>query len=60
MRSVIKSEFQPFEQPHRGNVILHAIRKFWEFSNFYGEYHSLDPSERRKFVLDKSKGVSRH
>jgi len=60
MRSAIKSEFQSFERPGRRNVILRAIQKFWEFSNFYGEYNSLDPSERRKFVLDKSNHISRH
>jgi hypothetical protein len=59
MRSVIKSEFQSFERPHQKNLILRVIQKFWEFSNFYGEYNSLDPSQRRKFVLDKNNGVSR-
>jgi hypothetical protein len=60
MRSAIESEFQSFEQPRQGNVILRAIQKFWEFSNFYGEYNSLDPSQRRKYVLDKDNAVSRH
>lgn len=58
MRSVIKAKFQSFEQPRQKNVILRAIQKFWEFSNFYGEYNSLDPSQRRKFVLDKNNEAS--
>ena len=28
-------------------------QKFWKFSNAYGEYHSLPPSRRRQFVIDK-------
>lgn len=27
-----------------------AVKAFWQFSNFYGEYNSLPPSERGKFV----------
>lgn len=30
--------------------VLQALKLFWQFSNFYGEYNSLPPSQRRKFV----------
>jgi hypothetical protein len=29
---------------------LKALKLFWQFSNFYGEYNVLPPSQRRKFV----------
>jgi hypothetical protein len=29
---------------------LKALKLFWQFSNFYGEYNTLPPSQRRKFV----------
>ncbi|MEM9487316.1 MAG: hypothetical protein AAGA83_26925 [Cyanobacteria bacterium P01_F01_bin.116] len=28
-------------------------QKFWQFSNSYGDYHSLPPSRRRQFVIEK-------
>ena len=28
------------------------LRKFWQFSNTYGDYHSLPPSKRRRFIID--------
>lgn len=31
------------------------IKKIWRFSRFYGEYQSLPPAERRRFVTDKSR-----
>jgi hypothetical protein len=58
MRSAIKSDFQSLKRPRQKSAILRAIQKFWEFSNFYGEYNSLDPSQRRKFILDKNDSVS--
>ncbi|WAL61705.1 hypothetical protein [Thermocoleostomius sinensis] len=30
--------------------ILQVLKLFWQFSNFYGEYNSRPPSQRRKFV----------
>lgn len=31
------------------------IVQFWRFSQFYGDYHALPPSERRRFVIDQQK-----
>lgn len=28
------------------------LKKFWQFSNRYGEYQSRPPSQRRQFVID--------
>lgn len=28
------------------------LKKFWQFSNSYGEYQSLPPSKRRQFIID--------
>ncbi|MEM9004798.1 MAG: hypothetical protein AAGE59_14905 [Cyanobacteria bacterium P01_F01_bin.86] len=29
-----------------------TLKKFWQFSQTYGEYHSLPPSRRRQFLID--------
>ena len=29
------------------------LKKFWQFSNAYGEYQSLPPSHRRQFIIDR-------
>lgn len=29
------------------------LKKFWRFSNTYGEYQSLPPCKRRQFILDR-------
>lgn len=29
-----------------------VLKKFWQFSNRYGEYQSRPPSQRRQFILD--------
>jgi len=28
-------------------------RKIWQFCNSYGEYQSLPPSERRRFIFER-------
>ncbi|MBE9159080.1 hypothetical protein IQ265_19900 [Nodosilinea sp. LEGE 06152] len=35
--------------------LQNAIAQFWRFSSFYGDYQSLPPAERRRFVLDRQK-----
>lgn len=35
--------------------LQHAMTQFWRFSRFYGDYQSLPPAERRRFVLDRQK-----
>ncbi|MGB3493554.1 MAG: hypothetical protein WBA57_12545 [Elainellaceae cyanobacterium] len=37
------------------NQLVKAIKWFWRFSNFYGEYNSLPPSQRRNFVDEQVK-----
>jgi hypothetical protein len=32
--------------------LWNMLKLFWKFSNFYGDYQSLPPSKRRKFVQD--------
>lgn len=31
------------------------LKAFWRFSQFYGEYHSIAPSQRRSFINDFTK-----
>jgi hypothetical protein len=43
--------------------VLKAARWFWKFSNFYGDYASLPPSERSRMVetyLSNAKKHKRH
>jgi|GEM_PF-3532280 len=35
------------------NPLLRAMKWFWRFSNFYGEYNSLPPSQRNRFVNEQ-------
>lgn len=35
--------------------LLRLATEFVRFSNFYGNYQSLSPAERRRFVLDQQK-----
>ena len=35
--------------------LCRLMTQFLRFSNFYGSYQSLPPSERRRFVLDQQK-----
>lgn len=37
------------------NRLWNAIQTFWTFSEFYGDYQSLSPSQRRKFVVEKTR-----
>jgi len=32
------------------NSLIGAMKWFWHFSNFYGEYNSLPPSQRNRFA----------
>ncbi|PSN19574.1 hypothetical protein C7271_06650 [filamentous cyanobacterium CCP5] len=41
------SDFQP--QRRR---LMPIMRGFWQFSNFYGEYHALPVKDRRRYVQD--------
>jgi hypothetical protein len=34
------------------------LKAFWRFSQFYGNYHSIAPSQRRRFVDDFTKNDS--
>ena len=38
-----------------GQRLQSAITQFWRFSRFYGDYQSLPPAERRRFVIDQQK-----
>lgn len=29
------------------------VKKFWQFSNAYGEYQSHPPSHRRQFIIER-------
>lgn len=35
--------------------LQNAMTQFWRFSNFYGDYQSLPPAERRRFVIERQK-----
>lgn len=35
---------------NRQNPLLTALKKFWQFSNFYGEYNTIAPKDRRNYV----------
>ena len=37
-------------QESRQNQVLAALRGFWAFSNFYGEYQAIAPRDRRNYV----------
>lgn len=37
------------------NRITSIFKWFWQFSNFYGEYNSLSPQDRSKFVEQYSR-----
>ncbi|MGB3493556.1 MAG: hypothetical protein WBA57_12555 [Elainellaceae cyanobacterium] len=37
---------------------IKAIKWFWRFSNFYGEYNTLPTSQRSKFVDEQIKACS--
>lgn len=37
------------------NRLWNAMKAFWEFSEFYGDYQSLSPSQRRKFIIEKTR-----
>jgi len=50
LQSSPQSKLQSFRQFTNQSYLWKMIKKFWQFSNFYGEYTSLAPSERRKFV----------
>ncbi|MEO1399786.1 MAG: hypothetical protein AAFV72_00870 [Cyanobacteria bacterium J06635_1] len=49
---IVKTPSLPSEQPknHREPQIVKALRWFWRFSNFYGEYTVRSPQERRQWV----------
>jgi len=53
LRSTVKLNVQDFSSLDARLYIWKAIRAFWKFSNFYGDYCSLSPSDRRKFVKPK-------
>jgi hypothetical protein len=38
------------QKESRQNGVLAALKKFWEFSNFYGEYTAIAPQDRRNYV----------
>ncbi|NER79087.1 MAG: hypothetical protein F6K42_05810 [Leptolyngbya sp. SIO1D8] len=44
------SELKPIAAHTRPWALL---KKFWQFSNTYGEYQSLPPSRRRQFLIEK-------
>lgn len=35
--------------------LQNAITQFWRFSSFYGDYQSLPPAERQRFVIERQK-----
>lgn len=43
------------EQDASQSQLMKAIKWFWRFSNFYGEYNSRPPSQRHKFVNEQIK-----
>ncbi|WP_017301506.1 hypothetical protein [Nodosilinea nodulosa] len=38
------------QKENRQNPLVVALVKFWEFSNFYGEYSTVAPKDRRNYV----------
>lgn len=50
LQSSPQSKLQSFRQFTNQSYLWKMIKRFWQFSNFYGEYTSLSPSDRRKFV----------
>ncbi|MGG6242478.1 hypothetical protein ACQ4N7_28010 [Nodosilinea sp. AN01ver1] len=38
-----------------GQRLQSAAAQFWRFSRFYGDYQSLPPAERRRFVIERQK-----
>ncbi|WP_035987968.1 hypothetical protein [Leptolyngbya sp. KIOST-1] len=43
----------PANRPTWGQRLRAAVVQFWRFSRFYGDYHSLPPTERRRFVVKR-------
>ncbi len=41
-----RKEVAPDTEPWLG------FKKFWQFSNLYGEYQSRSPRQRRQFIID--------
>ncbi len=47
-------------QPHETRPLaIRLIQKFWRFSQFYGEYQSRPPAERRKFAAEQAQKSNR-
>lgn len=38
-----------------GDRLQSAVTQFWRFCSFYGDYQSLPPAERRRFLIDQQK-----
>ncbi|GAB4237213.1 MAG: hypothetical protein Kow00121_64340 [Elainellaceae cyanobacterium] len=50
LRTSLPFQLKNSDRPNISDQICLALKKFWEFSNFYGEYNSLPPHERGRFV----------
>lgn len=46
---------KPVQSPGLSHRLPKLLVQFWRFSQFYGDYQSLPPAERRQFVIDRQK-----
>ena len=51
--SLPKTKEYDSQESKPNNRFLAALKWFWRFSNFYGEYTILPPSERHKFLTEQ-------
>ncbi|MGC1305857.1 MAG: hypothetical protein WA885_01420 [Phormidesmis sp.] len=43
------------QQNHRQSPAVRALRWFWRFSQFYGEYAVRSPQERQQWLAEQTK-----
>ncbi len=53
IRLTTKFNVQEFRYLDVRDYTWMMLKKFWRFSNFYGEYCSLPPSQRQQFLQSR-------
>ena len=53
MWSTVQTNTEDFSRMEPKTHLANAAKWFWRFSNFYGDYTSLPPQERRRMVNDR-------
>ncbi|MDB9493009.1 hypothetical protein PN441_09840 [Spirulina major CS-329] len=53
MFGLSKTNATPNQHPSQHHQVGSMLRKMVRFCNFYGEYQSISPSDRRRFVMNQ-------